>query len=53
MLTLCCSTDGRLIPAPNSPPVSMLGLPQQGRRACMVPLWIEKPVTPPPPGTGG
>jgi len=26
---------------------------QQGRRACMVPLWIEKPVSPPPPGTGG
>lgn len=26
---------------------------QQGRRACGVPLWIEKPVTPPPPGTGG
>ena len=26
---------------------------QYGRRACMVPLWIEKPVTPPPPGTGG
>jgi hypothetical protein len=25
MLTLCCSTEGRLIPAPNSPPVSMLG----------------------------
>ena len=25
---------------------------QQGRRACGVPLWIEKPVTPPPPGTG-
>jgi hypothetical protein len=25
---------------------------QQGRRACGVPLWIEKPVTPPPPDTG-
>jgi hypothetical protein len=26
---------------------------QQGRRGCMVPLWIEKPVAPPPPRTGG
>ncbi|HUB16052.1 MAG TPA: hypothetical protein VMB34_29165 [Acetobacteraceae bacterium] len=26
---------------------------QQGRRACMVPFWIEKPVSPPPPQTGG
>jgi hypothetical protein len=24
-----------------------------GRRACGVPLWIEKPVNPPPPDTGG
>jgi len=21
---------------------------QEGRRACMVPLWIEKPISPPP-----
>ncbi len=26
---------------------------QHGRRACGVPLWIEKPVAPPPPRTGG
>jgi len=26
---------------------------QSGRRGCMVPLWIEKPVNPPPPDTGG
>lgn len=26
---------------------------QYGRRACGVPLWIEKPVTQPPPGAGG
>lgn len=25
---------------------------QSGRRGCMVPLWIEKPVAPPPPDTG-
>jgi len=25
---------------------------QSGRRACMVPLWIEKPLSPPPPQTG-
>jgi hypothetical protein len=26
---------------------------QGGRRACTVPLWIEKPISPPPPQTGG
>ena len=29
------------------------GVMQAGRRECDVPLWIEKPVSPPPPRTGG